>query len=54
MGRQVVYMMYDNFRITEVDSAMQDWDELIHVELKGDNLQQFYNGWLGHSLLECP
>jgi hypothetical protein len=38
-------MMHDFFRITEVDSAMQDWDELIHVELKGDNLQQFYKDW---------
>jgi len=45
VGRQVVFMMHDFFRITEVDSAMQDWDELIHVELKGDNLQQFYNDW---------
>jgi hypothetical protein len=41
----MVFVMYDFFRIMEVDSAMQNWDELIHVELKGDNLQQFYNDW---------
>ena len=44
-GRQLVWMMYQHFQMSDVDSAMQDWDEFIHVELKGDNLPQFWHDW---------
>ena len=31
--------------LSEVDGAMLEWEELLSVELKGDNLQQFENDW---------
>ena len=33
------------FILSEVDGAMLEWEELLSVELKGDNLQQFENDW---------
>ena len=35
--------MYDEFRLAETDVAMQDWDEIISIELHGDNLPKLYN-----------
>ena len=31
--------------LSEVDGAMLEWEELLSVELKGDNLQLFENDW---------
>ena len=38
-------MMCKHFKLSEVDGAMLEWEELLSVELKGDNLQQFENDW---------
>ena len=38
-------MIYQNFKLSDIDGAMLEWDELLQVELKGDNLQQFQNDW---------
>ena len=40
-GRQITWMLYEYFKVSETDGAMLDWDELLSVELRGDNLQQF-------------
>ena len=29
------------FKLSDEDGAMIEWDELVNVHLKGDNLQQF-------------
>ncbi len=44
-GRQVAWMIYKHFKLSEEDGAMLEWDELLHVHLRGDNLQQFENDW---------
>ena len=44
-GRQVAWMTYKHFKLSEVDGAMLEWEELLHVELRGDNLQRFENDW---------
>ena len=44
-GRQIAWLMYKHFKLCEVDGAMLEWEELLGVELKGDNLQQFDNDW---------
>ena len=36
-GRQIAWMMYKHFKLSEVDGAMLEWEELFSVELKGDN-----------------
>ena len=40
-------MVFDHFRLSDVDGAMLNWDEIIKVELKmpGDNIRQFLNDW---------
>ena len=38
-------MMYKHFKISEVDGAILEWEEVLHVELRGDNFQQFENEW---------
>ena len=44
-GRQVAWVIYKNFKHSEEDGAMLEWDELLSVDLRGDNLQQFENDW---------
>ena len=44
-GRQITLMFYEYFKVSKTDGAMLDWDELLSVELKGDNLQQFLSDW---------
>ena len=38
-------MIYKHFKLSDEDGAMIEWDELVNVHLKGDNLQQFQNDW---------
>ena len=42
-GRQVTWMVFDHFRLSDVDGDMLNWDEIIRVEFKmpGDSIQQF-------------
>ena len=44
-GRQITFMVYHKFRMSELDSAMLQWDALVSVELKNDNVQQFFEDW---------
>ena len=45
IGRQITWMLCEYFKVSEHDGAMLDWDELLSVELKRDNLQQFLFDW---------
>ena len=38
-------MIYDHFRLTEVDGAFLEFTDLLRVELKGDNLRAFGTLW---------
>ena len=38
-------MLYANFKITDHEGTLLDWDELTHVKLHGDNLVQFLADW---------
>ena len=46
-GRQITWRVFDHFRLSDVDDAMLNWDEILRLELKmpGDNLKQFLNDW---------
>ena len=44
-GRQITWMIYQHFKVSATDGAMLDWDELLSVELKGDNPQQLSSDW---------
>ena len=38
-GRQITWMIYQHFKVSETNGAMLDRDEFLSVELKGDNVQ---------------
>ena len=40
-GRQITWMLYEYFKISETDRALLEWAAFMNVELKGDNLGQF-------------
>ena len=44
-GRQITWVLYEYFKVSETDVALLDWDELPSIELEGDNLQQFLSDW---------
>ena len=44
-GRQIAWMLYEHFKISETDGALLEWDAIMNVGLKGDNLGQFLSYW---------
>ena len=44
-GRQILLMIYDHYRATEVDTHMLGIEDLIVVKLVGDDIRRFYGEW---------
>ena len=44
-GRQITWMPYDFFKVSTNDGTLLDWEEILQVHLKGDNLSQFLSVW---------
>ena len=46
-GRQITWLVFDHFKLSDVDGAMLNWDEIIRLKLHmpGDNVKQFLNDW---------
>ena len=46
-GRQITWLVFDHFRLSDVDGAMLNWDEILSLKLHmpGDNIKQFLNDW---------
>ena len=44
-GRSMVWQIYHHFELTEIVGAMMDFNDLLNVTLKGDNLSQFRYTW---------
>ena len=40
-GRQIAYMIYDYFKINGTGEALLDFNDLLRVQLKNDNVQGF-------------
>ena len=38
-------MLYDYFKTSTHDGVMLDWESILRVHLKGDNLSQFLTDW---------
>ena len=46
-GRQISWLVFDHFRLSDIDGTMLNWDEILKIELRmpGDNVRQFLNDW---------
>ena len=46
-GRPISWLVFDHFRLSDIDGAMLNWDEILKIELRmpGDNVRQFLNDW---------
>ena len=47
-GRQIGWLIYEHFRLSEVEGSLLEFEDLMSVELKGDNLVAFENDWDMH------
>ena len=44
-GRQIAFMIYDNFRVTGLHDTVLDYADLFSVSLRVDNVQEFDTRW---------
>ena len=44
-GRQVAWMIYEYVKVSDEDESVLDFDEILKVELKNDNVQPFNARW---------
>ena len=44
-GRQITFMIYDNFRVTGAHDTVQEYADFFSVTLHDDNLQEFDTRW---------
>merc|ERR1711884_271174 len=44
-GRQIAWLMFQHFRINDVENSMLEFSDLMALELKGDNLRGFDTEW---------
>ena len=40
-GRQILWYIHRHFKVSEADGALLDFDDLLHVQLHGDDLRSF-------------
>ena len=44
-GRQIAYMIYDNFRVTVAHDTVLDYADLFSVTVRNDNVREFDTRW---------
>ena len=44
-GRQFLWLMDESFKLNEVDGGILKFDDLLHVKLQNDSLQQILDDW---------
>ena len=44
-GRQMLFLVYEQYRISEVDGALLGLEDLMHVRLHNDDLRNFLYDW---------
>ena len=44
-GRQVTWLLYRHFRVSEVQSSILGQDDLLNLSLRGDNVRAFLMGY---------
>ena len=46
-GRQIAYLIYGYFRVTEANDSAEDYADLFTVVLRNDDIQEFDSKWGG-------
>ena len=46
-GRQTVYLIYDYFRVTEINDSVENYADLFTIGLRNDDIQEFDSKWDG-------
>ena len=44
-GRQIPYLIYDYFRVTEVHDSVENYADLFTIVLPNDDIQEFDSKW---------
>ena len=55
-GRQIVYLIYDHFRVTGSHDSVENYTDLFTIVLRNDDIQEFDSKWDGIllSMTEIP
>ena len=46
-GRQIAYLIYEQFRVTGTDSSVENYTDLFTIALRDDDIQEFDSKWDG-------
>ena len=46
-GRQIAYLIYDQFRVTGTDDSVENYTDLFTIVLRNDDIQEFDSKWDG-------
>ena len=46
-GRQITYLIYEYFRVTGANDSVKNYDHLITIALRNDDIQEFDSKWDG-------
>ena len=46
-GRQIAFLIYDQFRVTGTDSSVETYTDLFTIALRNDDIQEFDSKWDG-------
>ena len=46
-GRQIAYLIYEQFRVTGANDSVENYDDLFTIGLRNDDIQEFDSKWDG-------
>ena len=46
-GRQIAYLIYEQFRVTGTDDSVENYTDLFTIALRNDDIQEFDSKWDG-------
>ena len=46
-GRQIAYLIYEQFRVTGTDSSVENYTDMFTIALRNDDIQEFDSKWDG-------
>ena len=44
-GRQIAYLIYEQFRVTGTDDSVENYTDLFTIALRNDDIQEFDSKW---------